>query len=1003
MQRRDALRNIPIKDFWTDDEGEQDEGAGGTEEEVRFNGTGTGTGTRTSVAGGTPEEAIQNAEEGSTPSVADALTLVTSTGTTAQYNKGEVARAKATRAVCTVMNHPGSHALESLLDAHDINPKLHLTGTDARNATDMFGACLGCLKGKSKFYNRLQLKTPNTTRIGEIVHCDYFFLPGPGKTVVAWLMAVDNYSGFFSCHTRLKKGKEFTQQNFLALIHAYSAAGHTVSEIRTDHENVFLTCKDFFISQGVHHTPTTPYRHEPIAEKAIDTLKSHFRATLTTLPYELPTRLYHRLVLDCITTLNITPTSKTIGTASPRELFTGLRVNYQLAVREAFGALVNVHNPRPERTTTEPRVEQGLVVGRDITTGSLTIWLIPTKQYVVRDLPTPTPLTAVTKAWINAEATKDASSFGRIPPLTSLQQRKKLQEGVLSEQEREPDEGEELDQDDTPVETVPPSQDIVNDQELTDQFDLPSDSLPLPLPLPSTLSDTAVGTVTPSTSPETLALRRSGRNIHIYDGLTGTVYYSYMGTHKSVIVEIFDEHGLAASNMTMKQASAKNPEGTNIGVQKEVMSMINKAVLQFTKLQDLTEEEIARAIPSKMFLKEKDDGIVKARVVARGDRQDKMSTEETNAPTVMTVTLMGLLQIITTDNLDLCVADVETAYLNADNTSNDIMYISEAEAQHFVRAQPHLAEFLDIKGRLYCRVKKALYGMQQSAKLWYDHLKATLVSIGYQPLHEDRCAFVKIVDKKKCVVLIYVDDLFIANSNKREMSRVKAALESAYPRMKFNEADSFTYLGLDIKREGANRSTTLVTQRKYMEDMLKDYNISKKKAYPAGLTLLKQAEDRPIDVTQFLSLLMKLMYLAKRTRPDILLACSFLSTHCQAPMREHWLQLIHILEYLNGTQGLGLKFTRQNFRMTCQADASYLTHNDVKSHSGITYSLAEGGPSISCFSLKQKITAQSSTEAELIALHEGARSTVWISSLMKQLGANFPTPLFIRTKKPQLD
>ena len=110
-------------------------------------------------------------------------------------------------------------------------------------------------------------------------------------------------------------------------------------------------------------------------------------------------------------------------------------------------------------------------------------------------------------------------------------------------------------------------------------------------------------------------------------------------------------------------------------------------------------------------------------------------------------------------------------------------------------------------------------------------------------------------------------------------------------------------------------------------------------------------------------------------------------------MREHWLQLIHILEYLNGTQGLGLKFTRQNFRMTCQADASYLTHNDVKSHSGITYSLAEGGPSISCFSLKQKITAQSSTEAELIALHEGARSTVWISSLMKQLGANFPTPI----------
>jgi len=46
--------------------------------------------------------------------------------------------------------------------------------------------------------------------------------------------------------------------------------------------------------------------------------------------------------------------------------------------------------------------------------------------------------------------------------------------------------------------------------------------------------------------------------------------------------------------------------------------------------------------------------------------------------------------------------------------------------------------------------------------------------------------------------------------------------------------------------------------------------------------------------------------------------------------------------------------------------------------------------------LKQKIVAQSSTEAELIALHEGARSTVWITSLLNKLGANLTVPVIFQ-------
>jgi hypothetical protein len=434
-------------------------------------------------------------------------------------------------------------------------------------------------------------------------------------------------------------------------------------------------------------------------------------------------------------------------------------------------------------------------------------------------------------------------------------------------------------------------------------------------------------------------------------------------------------------------------DATDIGVTKEINSLIAKGVLKFILPSTLSFEQRRRIIPSKLFMKQK-GAVMKARMVAGGHRQLLLPTEDTSSPTVMNVTVMALIQLVTTYNLQICIADVETAYLNADNTNEDIMSIGPEESQHFIRTQPHLAQFLDDKHRLICRIVKALYGLQQSSKLWYDHLKDTLHRLGYHPTMEDRCCFIRNKDRVISIILVFVDDLFIANNDLAEMSRIKGQLEESYPRMKFSQDDNFKYLGMEFSREGSSREITNVIQREYVKEILSFYDVKKVKPYPSNLLLLKEAEGDPVDVTQYLSLLMKLMYLAKRTRPDILTACSYLSTHCVAPCIVHWKQLIHILEYLNGTQDLGLHFTRQELIMSCYADASYTSHkSDSKSHTGIYFSLTANGPGISCFSLKQKTTAQSSAEAELIALHEGARATVWMTSLFKQMGARLSCPI----------
>jgi hypothetical protein len=58
----------------------------------------------------------------------------------------------------------------------------------------------------------------------------------------------------------------------------------------------------------------------------------------------------------------------------------------------------------------------------------------------------------------------------------------------------------------------------------------------------------------------------------------------------------------------------------------------------------------------------------------------------------------------------------------------------------------------------------------------------------------------------------------------------------------------------------------------------------------------------------------------------------------------------------------------------------------------MSLSVGEKGPSILSFSKKQNIVSQSSTEAELISLHWGAKSAVAMQKFMTSIGINHSVP-----------
>jgi hypothetical protein len=133
----------------------------------------------------------------------------------------------------------------------------------------------------------------------------------------------------------------------------------------------------------------------------------------------------------------------------------------------------------------------------------------------------------------------------------------------------------------------------------------------------------------------------------------------------------------------------------------------------------------------------------------------------------------------------------------------------------------------------------------------------------------------------------------------------------------------------------------------------------------------------------------KLLYLAKRTRPDILLAVSFLTTRVQAPDQDDLNKLQRVLKYINGSSELGI-ILRANDPIHIYAfiDAAYGIHSDGKSHSALSISLGAG--SILSKSSKQKLVTKSSTEAELVAESDFASEAIFSREFLIAQGEKVP-------------
>ncbi len=130
---------------------------------------------------------------------------------------------------------------------------------------------------------------------------------------------------------------------------------------------------------------------------------------------------------------------------------------------------------------------------------------------------------------------------------------------------------------------------------------------------------------------------------------------------------------------------------------------------------------------------------------------------------------------------------------------------------------------------------------------------------------------------------------------------------------------------------------------------------------------------------------MSLMYLARLTRPDILLPVAHLSTRSHCCTKGDMHEAYKICRYLRGTRNKGIHIHCTSMRIQAECDASHIVHTDRKSHTGYKIGLGDNLSFLHCKSCKQKLTAQSSTDAEVIAMVDCLKMCVWLRNLLQEL------------------
>ena len=351
----------------------------------------------------------------------------------------------------------------------------------------------------------------------------------------------------------------------------------------------------------------------------------------------------------------------------------------------------------------------------------------------------------------------------------------------------------------------------------------------------------------------------------------------------------------------------------------------------------------------------------KARLIIKGFQDPRLVELPREAPTLSSMGRNLVLSLAARNKTPLFLGDIKTAFLQGES--------SELKEHVYGEPPPEVRERLQMRPDQILRIAKAIYGLLNAPKKWFESLSAFLRDDGWKPHKLDQCLF--ILERNGCVhgyLGVHVDDVVCTGSG----SVFHESVGRLHERFKFGSWDqaqekTVIYCGCEVRQY--NDFSISVKQEKFAGTIDEIVLDQERRANPV-------AEITKEERTLMRQRLGALNWRATQTAPWLLATVSLLQGCVENGVVADLLSVNKLvrLQRKHGDKGLYFPSLTGDLTVVTFTDASWATRRDGSSQGGQITLLMEKGVLegkktgfcvLNWSSRRLKRVARSSTSAEV--------------------------------------
>jgi hypothetical protein len=183
---------------------------------------------------------------------------------------------------------------------------------------------------------------------------------------------------------------------------------------------------------------------------------------------------------------------------------------------------------------------------------------------------------------------------------------------------------------------------------------------------------------------------------------------------------------------------------------------------------------------------------------------------ETFAPVAKLASLRTIIATAAREDWPIEVFDFNSAFLNG-----------ELDEEIFMQLPPNLAGF---DARFFvAKLRKAIYGLKQAGRTWYQALYKALTDLGFKRAEYDHGVFYARTTAGVIILAIHVDDCTITGTTQKLLNHYKVLINARY---EMTDLGPISWLlGIKVTRDRKNRTITL-SQKSYIDAILARFNFT---------------------------------------------------------------------------------------------------------------------------------------------------------------------------------